>query len=187
MNGFPEAVGMKAHRVLVGFASLPLLALLVGSCGGSTPSQPSAPVVTASPTPAPSASTPALGKTPVSATAAIFGYVRREGNNQGRFPVPPMPSTFQIGDAIDIGCTPRDEDGRGTANHPSYVEWYSSSGGAGVLIEKYDYVWNEGDRWADQIEIRFLSRTGYIDVYCKIPGTNITSNVVHINVFGGIR
>jgi hypothetical protein len=118
---------------------------------------------------------------------SIFGYVRREGSNQGRFPVPPLPSTFQVGDAIDIGCTPRDADGRETRNHPEYVEWFSSSGGDGVLVEKYDYVWNEGDRWADQIEIRFLSRTGYIDVSCRIPGTTIRSDTIRINVFGGIR
>src|SRR5262245_35656310 len=173
----------SAHKSLAA-----ALALLAASCGGSsTPSQPSTPVAVATPTPAPTASASPTGNKPVSVVNAVFGYVRREGNNQGRFPVPPAPSTYQIGDAIDIGCTPKDADGRNTSNHPDYVEWYSSSGGAGVLIEKYDYVWNEGDRWADQIEIRYLSRTGYIDVYCRIPGTNIESNVVRLNVFGGIR
>jgi hypothetical protein len=113
--------------------------------------------------------------------------VRREGNNQGRFPVPPTPPFYQIGDAIDIGCTPRDADGRETRNHPSFVEWHSSSGGEGVLILNYDYVWNEGDRYADQIEIRFLSRSGFIDVFCRIPGTNISSPTIRLNVFGGIR
>jgi hypothetical protein len=177
---------MKRLRKGLRLTAAGLLPVLAGACGGSTPAQPTQPTVVTTPTPAPTA-TPSRGNVPVSANAAIFGYVRREGSNQGRFPVPPLPSTFQVGDAIDIGCTPRDSDGRNTANHPDYVEWYSSSGGAGVLIDKYDYVWNEGDRWADQIEIRFLSRTGYIEVYCKIPGTSIVSNVVHINVFGGIR
>ena len=162
-----------------------VLALLLGSCG--SPSQPSTPVVIATPTPAPSPTAPALGKPPVSAVVGLFGYVRREGSNQGRFPIPPPPPTFQIGDAIDIGCTPKDEDGRNTANHPPFVEWYGSSGGDGVLVLDYDYVWNEGDRWADQIEIRFLSRSGYIDVYCKIPNTQIRSNSIRIPVFGGIR
>jgi hypothetical protein len=177
---------MKSVRT-VRFAALSAgLALFFGACGGSTPSQPTTPVVVATPTPAPTA-TPSRGNVPTRAVAALFGYVRREGSNQGRFPVPPLPATFQVADAIDIGCTPRDAENRETSNHPDYVEWYSSSGGQGVLSEKYDYVWNEGDRWADQIEIRYLSRTGYIDVYCKIPGTNITSNVINVRVFGGIR
>jgi hypothetical protein len=161
------------------------LALLSGACGDSSPSQPTTPVVVATPTPAP---TPVpLGNPPVSATVGVFGYVRREGNNQGRFPVPPPPPFYQIGDAIDIGCTPRDAAGRETRNHPDFVEWHSSSGGEGVLILDYDYVWNEGNRYADQIEIRFLARSGFIDVSCKIPGTNIVSQTIRLNVFGGIR
>ena len=161
-------------------------ALLVGSCGSDTPSQP--PTVVVTPPPVPTATpTPALGNAPTRVSISIFGYVRREGSNQGRFPVPPMPSTFQVGDAIDIGCTPRDADGRETRNHPDYVEWFSSSGGDGVLVEKYDYVWNEGDRWADQIEIRFLARSGYIEVSCRIPGTSIRSDTIRIPVYGGVR
>jgi hypothetical protein len=164
------------------------LASLIYSCGGDSPVSPKQPVAAASPTPAPSPSpSPSLGKPPVTAKAYLFGYTRREGSNQGRFPIPPMPSTFQIGDAIDITCEARDEDGRVTNNIPDSLEWYSSSGGDGVLILNYDYVWNEGDRWADQIEIRYLSRTGYIDVSCKLPGTNVQSPTIRIPVFGGIR
>lgn len=173
------------HRYLV--SALAGLAALSGACGDGS-SQPTAPVVVATPTPAPTATpTPSLGGPPRSAVAAVFGYVRREGNNQGRFPVPPTPPFYQIGDAIDIYCAARDADGRETRNHPDFVEWYSSSGGEGVLTLNYDYVWNEGDRWVDQIEIRFLARSGFIDVYCRIPGTTVTSPVIRLNVFGGIR
>ncbi len=161
-------------------------ALLAGACGSDSPSQPTAPVVVATPTPAPTPS-PTAGNPPTSASVGVFGYVRREGNNTGRFPVPPPPPFYQIGDAIDIGCTPRDAEGRETRNHPDFVEWHSSSGGEGTLILNYDYVWNEGDRYADQIEIRFLARSGFIDVFCKIPGTNIVSPTIRLNVFGGIR
>jgi hypothetical protein len=164
---------------------LAALAALFTACGGDAP--PTAPAAVATPTPAPTPPPATGGNPPTSATAAVFGYVRREGNSQGRFPVPPAPSTYQIGDAIDIGCTPRDAGGRPTSNHPDFVEWHSSSGGEGVLILNYDYVWNEGDRWADQIEIRFLSRSGFIDVQCKITGTNILSPVIRLNVYGGIR
>ena len=172
---------MKPHVL---FSSLLALAALSGACGGDSPAQPSTPVVVATPTPT---ATPSLGNPPVRTTVGVFGYVRREGNNTGRFPVPPPPPFYQIGDAIDIGCTPRDADGRETRNHPEFVEWHSSSGGEGVLILNYDYVWNEGNRWADQIEIRFLARSGFIDVFCKIPGTNIVSPTIRLNVFGGIR
>ena len=168
------------------FTMVVLPALTAIQCGSDTPTQPTTPpTVVATPTPAP---TPRpVGAVPVRATVHVFGYERREGSNQGRFPIPPMPSTFQVADAIDITCSPRDADGRETNNHPDYVEWYSSSGGAGVLVDKYDYVWNEGDRWADQIEIRYLSRTGYIEVYCKIPGTSIVSPTIRLEVYGGVR
>jgi len=167
--------------LLVGFAAL------TGACGDG-PSQPTAPVVVVTPTPAPTPTpSTSLGNPPARATAAVFGYVRREGNNQGRFPVPPAPPFYQIGDAIDIYCAATDADGRETRNHPDFVEWYSSSGGEGVLTLNYDYVWNEGDRWVDQVEIRFLARSGFIDVYCKIPGTTIVSPTIRLNVFGGIR
>ena len=173
---------MKRQALL---SSLPVLALAFVACGGNSPSQPSTPVVVVTPTPAP---TPApLGNPPVRASVGVFGYVRREGANTGRFPVPPAPPFYQIGDAIDIGCTPRDAENRETRNHPDFVEWHSSSGGEGVLILDYDYVWNEGNRYADQIEIRFLARSGFIDVFCKIPGTNIASPTIRLNVFGGIR
>ena len=163
-------------------------ALTSGACGDGS-SQPTAPVVVATPTPTPVPTTAPnpLGNPPTRAVVAVFGYVRREGSNQGRFQVPPAPAFYQIGDAIDIGCTPRDAENRETRNHPDFVEWHASSGGEGVLILNYDYVWNEGDRYADQIEIRFLSRSGFIDVQCKIPGTDILSPVIRLNVFGGIR
>ncbi len=172
-------------RIVQSFAATALLGLLFSSCGSDAPSQPT--TVTPTPTPPPTTTTLGLGKPPVRVVAALFGYTRKEGSNQGRFNIPPMPSTFQVADAIDIGCTPRDEDNRETRNHPDFVEWNSSSGGEGVLIEKYDYVWNEGDRWADQVEIRYLSRTGFIDVTCRIPGTSIVSNMIRIQVYGGIR
>src|SRR5262245_9280504 len=87
---------------------LAALVALTSACGGDAP--PTAPVVVVTPTPAPTPTpTPATAGNPAtSAVVAVFGYVRREGSNQGRFPVPPAPSTYQIGDAIDIGCTPRD-------------------------------------------------------------------------------
>jgi len=176
---------MKFRRVAL-IGSILVLPLLLVSCGSDSPSQPSQPLVVATPTPQPTP-TPSLGNPPVSVSARLFGYSRREGSNQGRYPIPPAPSTFQHADAIDIDCTPRDAEGRETRNHPVYVEWYATSGGEGVLVENVDYVWNEGSSWADQIEIRYLSRTGYIDVYCKIPGTSIASNVIRLPVFGGIR
>ena len=175
---------MKRHTL---YTAVLGSALLAGACGSDSPSQPSAPVVVATPTPRPTPTPATAGNPPRSASVGVFGYVRREGANPGRFQVPPTPPFYQIGDAIDIGCTPRDADGRETRNHPEFVEWYSSSGGEGVLILNYDYVWNEGDRWADQIEIRFLARSGFIDVYCKIPGTSIVSPPIRLNVFGGIR
>lgn len=181
---------MKVRRAQI-LTSVLSSAFLFSSCGGDTPTQP----VTVTPTPTPATTLPpttttrppAVGNVPVRAVATIFGYTRKEGSNQGRFPIPPMPSTFQVADAIDITCTPRDADGRETNNHPEFVEWNSSSGGDGVLIEKYDYVWNEGDRWADQVEIRYLSRSGFIDVSCHIPGTSIVSPIIRIPVYGGIR
>jgi len=179
---------MKVRRaqILVSSSFFVVSAFLFASCGSDSPSQPT----TVTPTTLPPTTTtrpPAIGAPPVRAVASVFGYVRREGNGQGRFPVPPMPAQFQVGDAIDITCTPRDAEGRDTNNHPAFVEWSSSSGGEGVLIDKYDYLWNEGDRWADQIEIRFLARTGFIDVSCKIPGTNIVSPTIRLNVYGGVR
>ena len=171
------------HRILAAFPAA--VALLFAACSGDAP--PTAPAVVATPTPAPTATPAGAGAPATSASVGVFGYVRREGNNQGRFPVPPAPSTYQIGDAIDIGCTPRAASGLPTSNHPDFVEWHSSSGGEGVLILNYDYVWNEGNRYADQIEIRHLSRTGFIDVFCKIPGTTIVSPTIRLPVFGGIR
>src|SRR5262245_44503278 len=108
------------HRTLR--ACLAVLAALPAACGGDAP--PTAPVVVA-PTPVPTATPPPAGNAPASAVVAVFGYVRREGDNTGRFPVPPAPPFYQIGDAIDIGCTPRDASGRNTSNHPDFVEWYS--------------------------------------------------------------
>ena len=177
---------MKVRRVHA-LTSVFLSAFLFTSCGGDAPSQPTTVTATTLPPPPTTTRPAAVGNAPVRALVTIFGYVRREGSGQGRFPIPPAPSTFQVGDAIDITCTPRDADGRETTNHPDFVEWNSSSGGEGVLIEKYDYVWNEGDRWADQIEIRYLSRTGFIDVSCRIPGTSIVSSTIRIPVYGGIR
>lgn len=174
-------------RLYVASLSWAIAALLLGSCGGSSPSQPSAPVVAATPTPPPTTTTVPRGNPAVSVTARMFGYTRNEGTGQGRFPIPPAPATFWWGDWIDMDCTPRDADGRPTNNHPDFAEWYYSSGGAGVLIDKYDYVVEEDARYNPQVQIRYLARTGYIDMYCKIPTTNITSNVVRIEVFGGIK
>lgn len=161
-------------------------ALFLGSCGGGSPSQPTTPVVVATPTPAPTP-TP-LGNPAVRVTMRLLGYTRNEGTGQGRFPIPPPPPAFfHWGDWIDIDCTPRDADGRETRNHPPFMEWYPSSGGAGVLTIDYDYTFEDGASFTPQIQIRYLARTGYIDVHCKIPNTEIRSNVIRLNVFGGIR
>lgn len=173
---------MKFRLCLVTFA---VAALFLNSCGGGSPSQPSVPVVVATPTPAPTP-TP-LGNPAVSATARMFGYTRNEGTGQGRFPIPPVPAYFQQADWIDLDCTPRDADGRETRNHPPFAEWYPSSGGEGVLVINYDYTFEDGDRYNPQIQLRYLARTGYIDVHCRIPNTNIRSNIIRINVFGGIK
>lgn len=158
-------------------------ALIFGACGGSSsPNQPSAPVVVATPTPAPTPTAPPLGNPAVRVTARMFGYTRNEGSRTGRFPIPPAPPFFQLADWIDLDCTPRDADGRETNNHPPFAEWYPSSGGAGVLVENLDYTFEDGASYNPQVQIRFLSRTGYIDVYCKIPNTNIQSNVIRIDV-----
>lgn len=160
---------------------------LIGSCGGGTQTTPSGPTAVATPTPAPTPTPTPVGNPAARATAALIGYTRNEGTGQGRFPIPPMPAYFQQADWIDIDCTPRDADNRPTNNHPPFAEWYYSSGGAGVLVQDYDYVVEEDDRYTPQLQLRYLARTGYIDMYCKIPGTNITSNVVRIGVFGGIK
>lgn len=158
-------------------------ALLLGSCG--SPSQPSAPVVVATPTPTPTP-TP-LGNPAVRATARLFGYTRNEGTGQGRFSIPPIPPYFQQADWIDLDCTPRDAAGRETQNHPPTAEWYPSSGGQGVLIIDYDYTFEDGASYNPQIQLRYLARTGYIDVHCRLPNTEIRSNVIRIEVFGGIK
>lgn len=162
-------------------------ALLLTGCGSDSPSTPSAPVGTATPTPAPSATPTPLGNPTTSVTARMFGYTRNEGTNQGRFPIPPAPPTFQQADWIDLDCTPRDADGRPTANHPSFAEWYPSSGGEGVLVDEVDYVLVDGASYNPQLQLRYSARSGFIDIYCKIPGRSITSNTVRINVFGGVR
>lgn len=179
---------MKMSR----FSAVALIpaALILGSCGGDSPSQPSspaAPPVAATPTPAPTATPSPLGNPPVRATARMFGYTRNAGSNQGRFPIPPAPAFFQIADWIDLDCTPRDADSRETRNHPPFAEWYPSSGGAGVLVDNVDYVLVDGASYNPQLQIRFLARTGYIDIYCKIPNTNIESNTIRIEVRGVIR
>lgn len=174
---------MKSRLAALTFAAVPLF---FDACG-SSPAQPTTPIVVATPTPAPTATPTPLGNPAVSATARMFGYVRNEGTGQGRFPIPPLPPYFQKGDHIDLDCTPRDADGRETRNHPPTAEWYPSSGGNGVLTIDYDYTFEEGARYNPQIQIRYLSRTGYIDVHCRLPGTEIRSNVFRIEVYGGIK
>ncbi len=175
---------MKTRTFAVGLAAL---ALLLGSCGSDAPSQPTPPVVSVTPTPTPAPTPTPLGNAPVSVTMRLFGYTRNEGTGQGRFPIPPLPAYFQKADWIDLDCTPRDADGRPTNNHPPFAEWFPSSGGAGVLIEDYDYVFEAGATYTPQIQIRYLARTGYLDVHCKIPNTNLRSPTVRIEVFGGIK
>lgn len=176
---------MKSRPFLVVLAAA---ALALPSCGGSKQSNtPLTPTVVATPTPAPTATPAPVGAVPARATARMFGYTRNEGSRTGRFPIPPAPPYFQIGDWIDLDCTPRDADGRETSNHPPFAEWYPSSGGAGVLVENIDYTFEDGASYNPQVQIRFLTRTGYIDVYCRVPGTNITSNVIRIDVRAEIR
>src|SRR5262245_46937863 len=95
----------------------------VGACGGDSPT-PSGPVAaTPAPTPAPTP-TPApspAGNPFVSATARVLGFTR------GGITYSFVPAVFRRGDTIDLDCTPRDQDGRATPNHPSFAEWYTSS------------------------------------------------------------
>jgi hypothetical protein len=163
-----------------------LMLALSLACSSETPQQPTAPVVVATPAPTPTPA-PSLGNPAVSATVKMFGYTRNEGSNKGRFPIPPAPPYFQIADWIDLDCTPRDAEGRETRNHPPLAEWYPSSGGEGVLVIDYDYTFEDGASYTPQIQLRYLARTGFIDVYCKLPGTNVTSNTIRIPVRGEIR
>jgi hypothetical protein len=117
----------------------------------------------------------------------MLGYQRNEGSRQGRFPIPPAPSHFQWADWIDLDCTPRDADGRETSNHPPFAEWYPSSGGAGILVENVDYTFEDGATYNPQVQIRYNSRTGYINVYCKLPNTNIVSETLRIDVRAEIK
>ncbi len=168
---------MKSSSVAAALASA---AVVLFGCGSDAPSQATPPVVVATPTPTPTP-TP-LGNPAVRATARMFGYTRNEGSRQGRFPIPPAPPYFQLGDWIDLDCTPRDADNRETSNHPSFAEWYPSSGGAGVLVENYDYILEDGASYNPQLQLRYLARRGYIDIYCKLPNTSIVSNTVRIEV-----
>jgi len=115
-----------------------------------------------------------------SVTAKMFGYTRNVGNGQGRFPIPPAPAFFVTGDWIDVDCTPRDASGAPTSNHPSAIEWYYTSGGDGVLVDQVDYVVVDDDTFTPQVQIRFNTRTGYIDMWCKVSGYE--SNHLHLEV-----
>lgn len=156
---------------------LAIAGLLLPSCGSDSPTSPP---VAATPTPAP---TPTATPTPsgapfVRVTANIIGYTRDNVTYSGSLP-------FYIpADWIDVDCTPRDADGRSTPNHPAAIEWYYTSGGAGVLVDKVDYVVEDdnGFTFTPQVQIRFSSRSGYLDMWCKVGG--IESNTVRIAVRG---
>jgi hypothetical protein len=169
--------------------SRPYLALLFGTaalslvaCGNDSSSSPTPPVA-ATPTPSPTA-TPA---NPMARVAAEwYSFTRAFSCNCGafsnprRYPLPPWPDFFITGDAIDIGCTPRDADGVPTSNHPMAIEWYYTSGGQGVLVADVDYVFDHDDTFNPQIQIRSNTRDGWLETWCKVGG--IESNHLHVEV-----
>ena len=168
----------RTHLALVlGAAALSLVA-----CGDDSSSSPTPPVAaTPAPTPTPSA-TP--GNPMASVSAAVFKYLRSYGpeSERGVFHIPPsrLPSYFITGDAIDVSCTPRDSAGRETSNHPLTIEWYYTSGGAGVLVDQVDYFVIDDNTFVPQIQIRSNTRSGYIDMWCRVGGFD--SNHLRIEV-----
>lgn len=153
-----------------------------GACGsdsGSSPTPPVAATPAPTPTPAPTA-TP--GNPMVRVSAEIFKWTRNIGGAQGVYHVPPfnLPPFFITADWIDIGCTPRDANFRPTPNHPTTVEWYYTSGGEGVLVDKVDYIVLDDHTFVPQVQIRYNTRTGYIDMWCKVGG--LESNHVRMEV-----
>jgi hypothetical protein len=167
----------RAYLVLLaGAMSIPL-----GACGSDSNSSPTTPPVAATPTPTPSpTATPAPPMARVS--AEIFKWTRNLPPGDGVFHVPPspLPPYFITADWIDIGCTPRDADYRPTPNHPRDVEWYYTSGGDGVLVDKVDYVVVDDNTFVPQVQIRYNTRTGHIDMWCKVGG--FESNHVRLEV-----
>lgn len=165
--------------LVLGFAALSMLA-----CGDDSSSSPTPPVAaTPTPTPAPTA-TPAPPMARV--TAEWYGFTRSvpcncgQYSNPGRYPLPPWPNFFISWDHIDIGCTPRDADGRPTSNHPMAIEWYYTSGGAGVLVPDVDYYFVNDNTFNPKIEIRANTRDGWLETWCKVGG--MESNRLHVEV-----
>lgn len=144
------------------------LTLAVGACGSDSGSSPTPPVA-ATPTPAPSPSaTP--GNPMASVTAKMFTYTRELGAGAGYFQIPPAPPFFISADKIDVDCTPRDAAGRPTSNHPPNIEWYYTSGPPGGLVDKVDYVIADDDSFVPQVNIRYSTRTGFFEMWCKVAG-----------------
>lgn len=159
-------------------------ALSFVACGDDSGSSPTPPVAaTPAPTPTPSP-TATPGNPMASVSAVIFKYMRSYGpeSERGVFHVPPsrLPPYFITGDAIDVSCTPRDAAGRETPNHPTAIEWYYTSGGPGVLVDKVDYYVIDDNTFIPQIQIRSNTRSGYIDMWCRVGGYE--SNHLHMEV-----
>lgn len=169
----------------------PYLALLLGAaalslaaCGSDSSSAPTPPVAaTPAPTPTPTA-TPAP---PMASVAAEwYSFTRAVSCNCGKFsnpgtyPLPPWPDYFISWDHINIGCTPRDANGKPTPNHPMAIEWYYTSGGPGVLVPDVDYYFVNDHTFNPKIEIRAITRNGWLETWCKVGG--VESNRLHIEV-----